>query len=163
MPIELLYDLGDDIHPGLFISKSDGVVTLDLGDNPQNGLSYSLWCSLTPQTAVPGTMEFAFWIADYDPETNHMDRIWHGCDTTHLIVGEDRSLVLELVSAALVELVGRFGPRCVFMQTMAPNLPDKALAKYFHLGKVLVSLGYDFRRVDPYHGYEAWLARRTEQ
>jgi hypothetical protein len=163
MPIKLLFSRNDDVRPEMFVSKTDGVITVDLGDNSRTGLSYSLWCSLHPRTAVPGAMEFAFWIADYDPETRHMDKIWHGSDTTHLIVGQDRALVLALVKAALSELVRRLEPNNVFIQTMAPHLPDKALLKYYQLGETLTELGYDFRRLPPYHGYEAWVAKHAGQ
>jgi hypothetical protein len=163
MPIDFIYALDGDVSPSIFFSKTDGVVTVDLGSNPATGLSYSLFCALAPCVVPTGAMEYSFWIADYDPDTNHSDRIWHGSDTKHLIQGDYRPFVLYLVCEGLRVLVDRFRPQCVFIQTMSPNLPDKALAKYYQLGQVLTESGYQFGRVDPYHGYEAWLAKRKEQ
>lgn len=163
MPINFLFQPGDQVQPGLFFSKDDGVFTLDLGTDPSTGLSYSLFCSLAPQPGGFGTMEFAFWIADYDPETNYTGKIWDGAATKHLIQGEHRPFVLYVVGEALRVFTEHFKPQCVFMQTMLPDLPDTALAKYYQLGEVLTAAGYQFGRVDSYHGQQAWLAMRLEQ
>lgn len=163
MPIELRFDLDGpfNVDAEVFMSEDDGVIVVDLGDCPDNGLTYFLYCTLQPKPfGVPALMEFSFWIADYDPHTQHFDKIWDGAATKHLLTGRNRAFVLFLICSALRRLTEQYMPETICMIAMQPNLPDKALSKYHMLGEVLKSLGYEFWRLSPYADHEAWMAER---
>lgn len=161
MPIKLRMSPDEPFDVAVFDSDDDSVIVVDLGECPENGLTYFLFCTLQPKPmGIPATMEFMFWIADYDPHTQKMDKIANGADTKHLLVGNDRTFVLFLVCKAMEQLVGKYQPQSICIMANRPSLPAKALRKYHMIGKTLETVGYKFWRLDPYADHEAWKAER---
>lgn len=162
MAFQFAFQLPGPVSLNSFSSPSEGIVTVDLGDDMDMGLSYSLWVALMPKLAYfPEAMEMAFWISSYSPAYGGHLKYWHGDQTKPFIEEQwQRKMIVDMIATASHMLVTTQKPDRIFLQTMAV-LPERGYAKYERVMTTLVPSGYQWQELEPYHGRRAWLGNKT--
>lgn len=103
-----------------------------IGRDPELGITYTLAMDFTVvPMGIPANLELAFYIIEFDELDDIEDNIFDAL-RARLIIQDNmtRHLCLEVYKTMLHILLKEERPSSVYMQTMVPNLPEKALGKY---------------------------------
>jgi hypothetical protein len=156
--ISTLADQADYVH---VLRQGNAYLVLEtIGcDDEVEDATYVLMVTIDPTAG--GDLELAFNISKSVP--GHPDDVyWDGLQTEPFLTGEDRAAVLLALLNIVKNLVRVVNPSKVFMCTMQPGLPDKALAKYLEICRVCEEDGFNVTEQEAYQGRRMWVIEKPE-
>jgi hypothetical protein len=141
--------------------KRDGeefFIQVLVGRNDVTDRTYAISAGLSP--APPGTLEYVFSLIQVEGETG-AEIVFRNGLSASTIPKEIRREILYIILRATKLLVEVASPDCIFMCTMIPDLPKKALEKFHRVNEVFAECGYTVTECEPYHGKRSWWAERN--
>lgn len=163
MAFHLFWNKSENIDFNHMTNGTEGVVTAQFGYDDVTDDTYSLLVSLSPPAgAAEGEYELVFCVIQYDHEEECSYQIWDGLGTKgHFPDPEHRAACLWGACQAARYLIDQHSPQIVSMMTHSPDLPEKALRKYFAVASVFSEAGFTVGQSDPYYGRRIWLMERV--
>lgn len=126
-------------------------------DDEVEDATYVLMVTLDP--AAGGDLELAFNV--YKSVPGELDDVyWDGAQTQPFLRGADRTDVLLALLNIVKNLVRVVNPPRMFMCTMEPDLPEKALVKYSSIRRVCEEEGYAVTAQEPFQGRLMWIMEK---
>lgn len=150
----------DDMAPFITLeNEAEILARVCFGEDDETGAIYSLFVALSAQIGQLNRYEISFDVIESLPDEGDN---WcnDGLQTKRFLIGEHRNTALSCICAVLQEVVLRSGAEELFMMTVTPNLPDKALAKYERVCDAMRAIGFRAGRDSPYHGTQIWIMAR---
>ena len=157
-----LEDLESEIEAAFLSNPDESIARICIGHDDETGNVYSVFVALVKSTTVPGRSEIFFNVIEACAHDDEAEDDWlsDGSQTLRFLKGDHRKVVLSCICMAVQRLVDRSRPEVVYMMTVTPNLPEKALRKYDIICSAMRDVGYETGRDSPYHGSAIWLANR---
>lgn len=142
--------------------ESEVLARAAIGYDDETEDVFSVFVALSPFAgAQAGEFELVFSIERFSGEGFEQARYFDGMKTQYFLnAPQDRKLVLNAVLHSVSALVDKASPRLVTMTTYEPDLPEKALKKYWAISLWFEELGFNVGKFDPYHGNLAWVMEK---
>ena len=154
---------GGEFIQNVLENALESIARVPIGHDEDLGVQYSVHVTLITlehESYGEDSMELSFDVVAIGSE--EPTYICDGRDTSHFLVGEERSKVLGVVCSCTVGLLESRKPMNVHMSTMYGPTPRKALTKYSILSHAIRSAGYKGGRADGYEGLDIWMFVRDE-
>lgn len=163
MAFHLFWGDDESIDLAYLTNGNEGVVTVQVGYDDVTDDTYSLLVALSPPAgAASGEFELVFSVIQYDHEEECSYQLSDGLETRyHIPSKEHRAACLWAVCESVRALIDQHSPQIVSMMTMKPDLPEKALRKYYAVANVFSEAGFTVGQPDSYHGRRIWLMERV--
>lgn len=159
MAFKCTLDPNEDLNIDVIESNGEFIVRLAVGFDPDSEKTYSISVALSPLPG--GCMELSFSVVMYCQHSGDWGDLWDGATTRSVFTSpNDRELIRAALMACIALLVDHVRPEIVSFVTHTPNLPGKALAKFWEVQRIFTDHGYVGGRADPYHGRYVWMMRR---
>jgi len=150
----------DHFQADTFRNGESWSIIVNVGYDDGTDAKYSLVVGLSPM--IGGPNEFFFHIVEVDGQNGEEYLYWSAKDVASFIPSEDRVVILGALLKATRVLLENAQPSRVEMVSYDPNPPEKALVKYFMVGKMFESCGYTVNVADAYHGKRVWWMERSD-
>lgn len=158
-------DFDAPIEIALLQNEDELLGRVCIGFDDETGSIYSIWAAVRKAVTNPFAHEIHFNVVEATTEDGNEDEIFHndGMQTHRFLSKEHRKVVLSCLCTVLQVLVQKAEPEVVFMMTVTPHLPGKALRKYEAICNAMREIGYDARKDSPFHGTQTWIMERSGQ
>lgn len=147
----------------LLQNESELIGRICIGYDDHTGATYSAVAALVRHMGTDSRREIHFDIVEaYEEDGKELEN-WckDGTETRRFLVGAHRKIVLQCICMMLQEMVKILQPEVIYMMTVTPHLPKKALHKYAEICRAIHEIGYSAGRGNPFHGTEVWLMERS--
>jgi hypothetical protein len=151
--------IADDLGPPQVVQQGEQrFVARPIGYDEETGTNYSLFVTLDPRPG--GDWELSFFIVEYDDDGNEQHVHWTREHLARLLTKGERQAVVGSVRAATRLLLTEVRPEKVYMCTVEPHLPARAMSKYAAIIEEFLVLEYRITAVPPHHGLSMWIMDR---
>jgi hypothetical protein len=151
--------IADDLGPPKVRKQGEQrFVARPIGYDEETRTNYSLFVTLDPRPG--GDWELSFFILEYDGAGNEQHVHWTREHLARLLSKEEREAVVGAVRAATRLLLSEVRPEKVYMCTVEPHLPARAMAKYAAIIEEFLVLGYRVTPAPVHHGISMWIMDR---
>ncbi|MBL3571881.1 hypothetical protein BV509_18535 [Rhodovulum sulfidophilum] len=132
-----------------------------IGHDDETNAIYSAFVSLCRQSGHTERYEIRFDVIETSACEDEPDN-WcnDGLQTKRFLAADHRKTTLNCICTVLQEMVEASEAQELFMMTVTPHLPEKALAKYELICCALRAIGFHAGRDAPYHGTQIWIMKR---
>ena len=150
----------DDVVPLIELrNEQELLARVRIGRDDETGAIYSVFVALTVPAIEPSAREVSFDVIEALPDG---EENWctDGLQTRRFLVGEHRKIALACICSVLQTLLKAIDVDRLFMMTITPDLPAKALQKYDIVCGAVNDVGFQGGRDSPFHGTHVWLMER---
>jgi len=142
------------------------IVRVAIGYDSTSSEVISLFCVLSPligYSDIPG-YELVFNLLRSTQDGNEISAYWDGEETKAFLTdGDERRRVRALLIAVVGSLLDETNANLVSMTTHTPNLPPKALEKFYSICAIFRDKGFTAGKADVWHGQHIWMMKRQEE
>jgi hypothetical protein len=134
------------------------VIPVNIGIETDTGAKLTLFVIMTPMMGYSdGAFELIFNIVKSATQEDSETIYWDGLLTRNFLQDtEQRSSIMSVLGSAVSALIDGIAPEVVSFVTHEPDLPEKALKKYWSLVSVFEAKAYRLEIQDEYLGQRMW-------
>lgn len=143
------------------IDGDDNYAQICLGHDDETDATYNVLVHMPPYLPRPNGRDIHFSIVERvieDGEEVFLE--YRDGQETRFLDATARRIALWCVVTATNALARQLQPDTIVMTTITPNLPPRALDKYWTICRALRDVGYDGRRDSPFLGTQIWIMSR---
>lgn len=141
------------IAPGIHATAAQSTFVIPVGYDDSDGRIYRLFATFS---VVPGgDVDFSFCLVCNHKDGTSYD-FWDSQVIATLIPPHDRAQILDLLVLVVRNILAQQRFPEVVMHAFLPNLPLKALVKFFKIEQEFRNVGYAISRSVTPSGYSSW-------
>ena len=117
------------------------IETVQIGSDSDTGVNFGVFVALSPYSGYhpdEQVFEIVFCITEAFSGSSEIAFLWDGRETARFLITKDiRRDTLAVIMACIARLIDDVQPGIVWMQTREADLPQKALAKYDTVARLI--------------------------